>query len=266
MENYERYSKFINDWKKIRFPARPSEEEMPIFDELIVPFSGKNMLILGATPELRDLGFKNKINVTCADLNADMLEGMKQLMQHKDDKEIKEQLVKCDWLSMPFEDESFDVVFAEQSINVIETTKWYGFLKEVKRVLKKDGTFVLKSIVLFEQSEEDILNKTKAQNRDLVYLYDKICNMKQFYKNNQRSHKEIGEYMTLLLKNGKITEVQHKEFFDKWGALCKADLKLHALPKEEFESLLAKHFTIKQILYGKDFERHSNHPIYVLEK
>jgi SAM-dependent methyltransferase len=263
MQNYERYSKFINDWAKIRFPARPSEEERPIFDELMKQFSGRSLLILGATPEFRDLASKNKADITCVDLNEDMLEGMKQLMQFKND---KEKLIKANWLNMPFEDESFDAVFAEQSINVIETEKWNKFLDEVKRVLKHKGLFVMKSIVLFDQNEEEILKKAKLGERDIFYLYDKICNMKHFYKNNQRSHKEIGGYMASLLKQGKITEKQYKEFIEKWGCLCDADLKLHALPKEEYEALLAKYFKIKEILYGKDVERHSNHPIYVMEK
>lgn len=263
MKNYQRYSKFVEDWKKIRFPARPSEEEMPIFDKLIRSHTGKKLLILGSTPELRDLGFKNQLKVTCADINTDMLEGMKQLMQFPNN---SEELVKCDWLNMPFENNSFDLVFAEQSINIIEVEHFGEFLNEVKRVMKKEGKFVLKSIVLIEQSEEEILTKAKKQKRDVIYLYDKICNLPKHYKNNQRSHKEVSDYFHGLVKKGNLTHAEYDKFIYHFGAVCNADLKLHALFKDDFEKILKTHFKIKEILYGKDFEKHSLHPIYVLEK
>ena len=241
MENYQRYSKFVEDWKKARFPARPSEEEMPIFDNLMQGYIGKKLLILGSTPEFRDLGFKLKLNVTCADINTDMLEGMKQLMQFPNNNEA---LVKCDWLNMPFENKTFDLVFAEQSINIIEVKHFGKFLNEVKRVMKDDGKFVLKSIVLLEQSEEEILNKAKKQKRDVIYLYDKICNMPKHYKNNQRSHKEVSDYFFELVKQGKISQTEYNEFMHHFGAVCNADLKLHALLKDEFEKILKTHLSI----------------------
>ncbi|MBI4453881.1 class I SAM-dependent methyltransferase [Candidatus Woesearchaeota archaeon] len=283
MENYQRYSKFVEDWKKARFPARPSEEEMPILDRLMRGIEinevkddvkgkkkgtlnynqGKKLLILGATPEFRDLGFKLKLKVTCADINIDMLEGMKQLMEFPNSEEV---LVKCDWLNMPFEDNSFDLVFAEQSINIIEVEHFDDFLREAKRVLKDKGIFVLKAIVLLDENEENILKKAREQKRDIIYIYDKVCNMPKHYINNVRSHKDVSKYFSGLIKQGKISQAEYDKFIHHFGAICNADLKLHALLKEEFEKILKTHFRIREILYGKDFEKHSLHPIYVLEK
>lgn len=263
MKNYQRYSRFVVEWRNTRFPARPSKEEIVVFDSLMKNSKNKRMLILGATPELRDLAFKNKLKVTCADINEDMLKGMKQLMQYQND---NEKLVKCNWLKMPFPDNHFDLVFAEQSINIIEAKHFDDFLKEVKRVMKENSRFVLKTMIMRDINEDEIIQRYRMEKRDISYLYDMLVNDSKHYKNNQRGHKEFAAYFDNLLKLGKITRKEHAEYYNVYGMITKADLRLNSMKKKEFERLLKKYFKIKDILYGEDFDKHVNHPIYVLEK
>ncbi|MFH1769926.1 MAG: class I SAM-dependent methyltransferase [archaeon] len=264
MKNYERYSGFVDNWKKAVFPARPSPEEMVVFDNLMSKHEGQSLLILGSTPEFRDLGAKHNLKVTCADINPDMLEGMKQLVKHKNK---DENLVKCNWLKMPFEDNTFDIVFAEQSANIIEAEFFDAFFKEVSRVLKKGGFFINKMLVPCSRDEKDILEQFRKERKDIFYLYDHLYHAEGvFDKTTSIGHGHLKPIFDRLLREGKITKEEHSQFFDALGAIIDADLHLNVLKKEKLEPIMRNHFKIKQILFGEDFEKHMNHPIYTLEK
>ncbi|MCD4761318.1 class I SAM-dependent methyltransferase [bacterium] len=264
MKNYEKYSKMVEAWRNFVFPARPSEDEMEIFDELMSKHVDQKLLILGATPEFRDLGLKYKMEVTCADINPDMLEGMKFLMKQENK---NEKLIETDWLKMPFDDNTFDVIFAEQSINILTTDKFEDFFKENKRVLKQGGIFVLKIIIQSQQTDDEVIKIYKEENRDIHFLYDQLFHVKKRYDHNgQGSHKRLGEDFGELLKQGKISQEDYDKFFAAWGAIVKADLKLNAMEQKDFDKLAKKYFQIKSILFGKDKVFHCLHPIYVFKK
>ncbi len=263
MKNYDRYNDIVEVWKTYVFPARPSPEEMVLFDILMRGQEGKKLLILGATPEFRDLGVRNKLRVTCADINPNMFEGMKKIMEEEND---SEEFVECSWLEMPFEDETFDIVFAEQSINIIEVKYFDDFLKEVGRVLKKGKNFILKTINPNKDCEDKIIKDYKEQKRDIPYLYDKLLNLKKNYHNGQVGHRTLKEIFDKILKEQKISKEEYDDFFKVWGGLVESDLRLNAIDKDEMETKIRRYFKIKERIYGDDFKKHELHPIYVLTK
>ena len=151
MKNYETYHTLANHWSGMQFPVRPSPEEIRLCYELLTPFRRGNLLILGSTPELRDIGFEMGMHVTCADINPDMLHGMKQLMKNPNE---KEKLVECNWLSLPFAQQSFSVVAGDHSNNIIPFKEFATFYTNVRRVLKADGVFINHVVVSRNEREE----------------------------------------------------------------------------------------------------------------
>lgn len=259
-ENAQRYSKFVDAWKRAVYPARPSPEEMVVYDSLMKDFSGKRLLILGATPEFRDLGAKHQCSVTCADVNPDMLEGMKQLMSAQNP---NEKLVQCNWLDMPFQNE-FDVAFAEQSINIVPAVEFKTFLKNVHTALKQGGHFVMKTIVRAEQSETDVLKNVLGQHTG--YFMVKYIAAFGRYVNGAVSVREAVEYVQQLGANNKITQQEHDAFMNAFAAIGAADLHIHLLPLPAFEEALKEFFIIKERKYGDNSEKHQEMPMYVLQK
>ncbi len=257
--NAARYSQFVEAWRRAVFPARPSEKEIVVFDKLMAEQSGKDLLILGSTPEFRDLGAKNKLRVTCADINPDMLEGMKQLMTRES---CDENLVQCNWLDLPFT-EQFDVAFAEQSINIVPVSDFEPFLLQVKKSLKQGGVFVLKAMIRVEETEEEVLRKAPGQH--MAYLMVKFPCAFGPLENGASRVSDALNYMKKLREQNKINQEQLDNFFNAFGAIGKGDLHLHIMHKEPFEELLSKHFVIKEVMRGKDDEKHANHPIYILK-
>lgn len=260
MENAQRYSQFVDAWKRAVFPARPSPEEMVVYDSLMKEFAGKQLLILGATPEFRDLGAKHHYSVTCADVNPDMLQGMKQLMTHQNPTEA---LVQCNWLNMPFSEE-FDVAFAEQSINIVPVAEFKTFLKNVHTALKPGGHLVMKIIVRAEQPEADVLKNAPGQHAG--YFMAKFIAAFGRYTDRVVSVREAVEYVKNLYSNNKIPQQDHDAFMNAFAAIGAADLHIHLLQQEQMEALFEEFFTIKEIRYGDNREKHQEMPIYVLQK
>ncbi len=259
-ENAQRYSKFVDAWKCAVYPARPSPEEMAEYDSLMKEFAGKNLLILGATPEFRDLGANYQCSVTCADINSDMLEGMKQLMSAKN---LSETLVQCNWLNMPFSEE-FDVAFAEQSINIVPVAEFKTFLRNVHTALKPNGHLVMKTIVRAEQPELDVLKNAPGQHAG--YFMAKFIAAFGRYKNGAVSVREAVEYVKNLYTNNKMPKQEYDAFINAFAAIGVADLHIHLLPQQELEVLFKEFFTIKEIRYGDNTEKHQEMPMYILQK
>lgn len=259
-ENAQQYSKFVDAWKRAVYPARPSPEEMVVYDSLMKEFTGKQLLILGATPEFRDLGAKHQFSVTCADINPNMLQGMKELMSFKNPNET---LVQCNWLKMPFSQE-FDVAFAEQSINIVPVAEFKTFLKNVHTALKPDGHLVMKTIVRAAQPEADVLKNAPGQHTG--YFMTKFIAAFGRYENSAVSVREAVEYVKNLCADNKITQQEHDAFMDAFAAIGAAGLHIHLLPQEQLEALFEEFFTIKEIRYGDTSEKHREMPMYVLQK
>lgn len=263
MKNYDRYNKFVEQWKNYTFPARPSPEELIIFNDLMANNKGKKLLILGSTPEFRDLGARNNLKVTCADINSNMYNAMKKIMSEVNK---SEGFVECSWFDMPLKTSSFDLIFAEQSMNIVDTEKFGDFLNETRRVLKPEGIFVLKTLHHHEFSKDNIVKLFKEQDKPVEFLYDQFLNMKENYKDGKVGHAILNDIFPDLLKEKVISQEQHDSYFEKWSGIIEGDLKLNATDKESMENIISKYFIIEKIVYGDDFEKHRLHPIYILKK
>lgn len=262
-ENSACYSKFVDAWHKAIYPARPSLQEIDIFDVIMREFKGKKLLILGSTPEFRDLGAKNNLMVTCADANSDMLEGMKQLMYYKNN---NEQLVHCNWLVLPFQDHSFDIAYGEQSINVVPLEQWETFFQNVFRVLQQNGIFVLKIMMRKLGDEKTILSTFKRRNYDLAYLKLKAFGSLLPLTNGSLCIGDSMTYVTHLFKKGIVSSECYQRFLYHVDAIGKGGLRAYFMDQEKFEALASKYFVIEKIIHGADFEFHEHHPIYILKK
>jgi hypothetical protein len=84
------WKRMAQRWKKYYTPpGRPSEAAIRFYRKFAQlafrRLKGKRprVLILGSTPELRDLMFELKADVTTVDFNKDMISGLRAHMRHK---------------------------------------------------------------------------------------------------------------------------------------------------------------------------------------
>jgi len=111
-EEYDHFSV----WKKLSFPNRPTEREVAIYQKFIAQDRRQdaNLLILGATPELRDLTAFLGIKPVLVDISPRMLWGMLRLTKQLD--ATKEVWVKSDWLQAPLPENFFDIIIGDLSL------------------------------------------------------------------------------------------------------------------------------------------------------
>ncbi|GEM_PF-2512988 len=127
-------------------PSRISAGEIEKYAEWLKQINPEkkplNVLVLGATPELRDilngLGYKT----TIIDINLEMILAMNSVLKTKNPDEI---IVKANWLENPLQDGYFDVVLGDAVLPNIPWKEREHLLSEVKRLLKPSGTFLTRS-------------------------------------------------------------------------------------------------------------------------
>lgn len=145
MKTREFWKVLAKRWELYAPPARPSKDEMRFykqyFNQAIKGTKKPRVLVLGATPELRDMLAKTNAEVTVIDINMEMIIAMKEHMKIKTDKEI---LVKADWLDNPLESNYYDVILGDFVVHNVEYKKHDFFLREIKRLLKKKGYLIMR--------------------------------------------------------------------------------------------------------------------------
>ncbi len=131
-----KYSRKINDifkyradrWKDYTPSVRPSPDEINQYKQMIVS-AGRvkpKCLILGSTPELRDLLYTLGCTVTLIDINEYMIQCMGNLMQHRSQ---NEKIIVGNWLTHQFGVNKFDFVIGDHIINMIPTSDYNTLIR-----------------------------------------------------------------------------------------------------------------------------------------
>ena len=112
--------------------------------------SGQNYLEIGcgSGAVARYVFKKYKLNVTGTDIDKDQI-----LLARRDSTHIKNiTFLEADATNLPFKDKSFDIVL---SVNVLHhISNWMDALKEINRVLRSNGYFILEDLFFPEWTKK----------------------------------------------------------------------------------------------------------------
>jgi len=164
------WKQIANTWKLLTPPWRPSRVNLRDYKEFLQKTIGgvKNpkVLILGATPEIRDLlsKFKN-IEVTLVDYNMEMILAMNELV--KKDNTKNEIWVKSDWLNVPLKEKYFDAVIGDYITTNIHAKNLNQLLKKINVLLKPNGRFI--SRILYYNPNEALIDFEKIVNKYKIF-------------------------------------------------------------------------------------------------
>ncbi|MFA7209208.1 MAG: class I SAM-dependent methyltransferase [Parcubacteria group bacterium] len=250
--NKEGWTRVSEEWGRVMSPDRPSRYEIEIYEDYIrkiVQKSKKKIkaLILGATPELRDLLATYDIDVTIVDINSDMIKAMDQLLEYSDG---KEKTVVSNWLEIPLESDSFDVVLCDHGVCHIPFEKWEAFFAEQARLLKKGG-HLIKNVVTVEKNEtlgaDDMIaafkNNIFTRDDKNYYYWSCIIGMDDFEgKQHLKNFQDLDDQLKKFLKGGVITKKQFDFLKTFWHGF-----KATFPPKEVVDDIISRSFIIKSI-------------------
>jgi hypothetical protein len=261
---------FAKEWAVQYPPMRPSAGEIKIYEKYLLGAirNKKNpkAIIMGATPELRDLCAKHKVDTTLVDINPNMVRAMDELLEYSDNKEKK---VIGNWLEIDLEENNYDVILGDHCLHWIEYDKWDLFFKNKSKLLKDGGCIIL-STVTVEKKEAIGMDKVVD-----AYKKGQLLTREDKFYYWYRASLEFKDTDSRYKKNSNEFGDELKKYFER-GIINQKDLDFLELdikgaeplmpPKEAVDEALSNHFTVKSVGVNLEHPALSCHKIYFCQK
>jgi len=200
----EQIKEIIKMLKQIGFPARPTTNQLHLYEKVMCKthalHKNPNVLVLGATPELRDLCIKHGCKVTAISPGQIALEAMTQLMKYKN--HPHNHAIISSWLNMPLPNCTYDLALTDMALTSNPCENHEPILQEVHRLLKPGGFFFLRSFDMLEhETKPDDLALLKQWRtgeitaNDFIYLSVRASLEKNNNINQARNMRLFKEYI-----------------------------------------------------------------------
>jgi len=196
-----------SEWRYIAEPFRPSNRELKYYENFLDTVNDKKrILLLGSTPELRDLfaRYYNASKIYLCDFSWKMLEETtKELRSADPEKEI---WIKADWMDTSFPQSFFDIIIGDLVFMQFPPDQTGSFLKKISGLLSEGGIFIIRSRCRKESTKsakgliQDAINEykdgdlNKAATSLLWELYDVCTKNNDTIIDKKRAAEEINEY------------------------------------------------------------------------
>lgn len=225
-------------------------------------FKNPKALILGVTPELRDLALSQGCSVVACDMNLEMIKKMQQFLKIKD--RTKEVIIKANWLSVPLKNNSFHIILSDVAINNLPFKDFPKIFSLMSQWLVKGGLLSLREVVhpddnKFNCFEENLkLFRQGKFSFNNLYLRARFMSFKsQSYNPRTRINnpKKIFEQFKNLYKNKIITKQEFKKFMT-----LKSNISHTVVKQKEFIKLISKDFKLLDVKAG-DSDKYDFYPL-----
>ncbi|RDI44840.1 class I SAM-dependent methyltransferase [Aquicella lusitana] len=256
-----------SEWEKYKgYTVRPVPSTLSYYRQHIHSLAAqKSCVILGGTPEIRDIFQAEHRPVTLIDQSEEMVRAMGWLTAAKKPLAPNEQFSKQNWLTVALTD-PVDLVVGDDAINMVSWDEFPLFLSRIWQLLNKEGIFICHLLVkpddeLIDQEVEDVWHAYQTglikSTFDLASCLNFICFDKPSYR--------MGWQQTIS-RIGKDRLAQFKpelDFVDRFQ-LCNS--RFCCPPQSLFEAIAEKYFTIEEIFYPHEHAYCLFEPVYLLRK
>lgn len=200
-------------WTNIVSPSRPSPSEICLYNKYLHIVRQRKrgrlkLLVLGSTPEFRDWGYDEDMDITVVDESEEYYRVISREIRHKN---LKENVLFCKWEEMFFE-ESFDIIIGDLAIGNVNPCLVDVFFDNIERALSDEGFFIGKSFIWDEHEEvktpTQIIQNYKTSTH--IHPYTFINHQLGFYCLNKNdfsiSFSKMFKEVEKLYKTGIIDE------------------------------------------------------------
>ncbi len=269
---YSYWERQIDSWDQMISPIRPSKGDCKIYQDYLGRKEGtERVLILGSTPEIRDLVAqfpKSKIYV--ADFSHQMISGMLKFTRHANP--AREIWIKDDWLSLFLPERSFDVIIGDLVLQQISPENEKVFLKKVSSLLKKDGIFISRFHFISERFRnktiEEIVKEVEAKelsyNEKLtlirLWVWERFSDPESRKMDRRLAAKEYTEF----IKRTKAPDEAIKKVGKTLIAWENAPYNWSPPTEKQLVDGLSDYFTIVDRKVAPDYEDAIYYPIFNL--
>ncbi|MBI2623901.1 class I SAM-dependent methyltransferase [Candidatus Parcubacteria bacterium] len=159
------WERLADRWEDVTSPFRPSSGDISVYREFLTKTRGVGpVLILGSTPELRDLAATAGAGrVHLADFSYRMPLAMLRFTKHVDPRE--EIWVRANWLELPFPQEFFGAILGDLTLQQLTPEAEPRLLGKVATLLRPGGVFITRCQVLDETVLGDDIGAIVARFR-----------------------------------------------------------------------------------------------------
>lgn len=267
IDNKKPFEIFADKWAKTLPPSRPGRSELKLYQKLFVQYKNKRsqtkILILGATPELRDLFSQFDSEVTIADANVEMVKAMSLLRRYQ----TKEKIIIGRWEKLPLR-YKYDIVMGDISLNMLDKAAIPKMVKRVARMLKDGGYFLHRTATYNPGRRVNIIElisnwrQNKIDIGDFRLLTELYSEYRSYNPSTQIDSK------TILFKNfqklysaGLLTNAEYQRLH-----IYNDNVKIVILTKTEWRKLFLQHFKVINVAMPHGHLFCQDLPIFVCQK
>jgi hypothetical protein len=261
-------------WAYYTSPFRPSGGDIKNYEGILRRINRKEkVLILGATPELRDVVAKMDFDVTIADFSLPMVKGMLSFALYKE--KYRERWVIADWLKLEkiLKPAAFGIILGDLVLRNIEPLLQKKFLKIISDLLDSQGFFITRIHFVNENLSKksstviitDILKRYPSRDNqtieDLITsrLFDKNTDYKKHNINKNLFLNDTKNCLKNFSENNKALLVL-RNILKKW----EGGKTWTQRTRKEINTLITKYFVIKNLKFAADYEDSRFYPFYTL--
>jgi SAM-dependent methyltransferase len=236
--------------------------------------NGVKALVLGATPELRDILAELGYEVTILDINNEMIQAMTSLLKVKNP---KERVVVGNWLENPLPSGSFDLVIGDAVLPNVMWEERTKLLREVHRVLRPNGVFVTRAFLMpkwkWANGLSDVLKRFKGREPTSQASLEFVVELQSlaYTKDHLGTFTKPKEMLETIRKNNSFDtgDAKLNRLLDMvWDVWCTRFIKkvfTYAYRDVE-EAQYREFFTILEAFNSDDSVYCEITPMYILEK
>ena len=260
MENHKLWKSIAAKWKHHCPPGIPSEDDQKLYEELMLEgLEGKEkkkVLVLGATPEIRNIIAKHDdIDVTIIDQNMEMILAMTELMT-KENK--NEKWIQGNWLTVDYFNHYFDVVMGDLVICNILKDNQEQFISQIKRFLKHGGYWISRIYSICNYTEFKSVNQLLKEydQKDKIGDFEISEFLRQAgitYWNDKTQHielKYLGEELKSIMENqekwNELSSKQKKIVQEVYDLFAPFNINFFITYEKETDKILGKSFIIEK--------------------
>ena len=245
-------------WTKMVGPSRPTCSELTVYLKYIRILQNQKkrklkMLVLGSTPEFRDLGFEEAMDVTVIDCNTDYHNQINREIRHKITFNREHILVKR-WQDLNVQGQ-YDIILGDLVTGNIPPSELETFISNASNAMTPGGYFLGKSFYQLAdytlKTPTEIITNYNANPAyhpysAMIYHFSILC-----LENDELHFNKMFQVIRELHDSG-LMDDETFWYFRNIGLDNEMDFTFYIPSFEYYTSLIKKYFTISNIEYGND--------------
>lgn len=255
-----------------RPPIAPGKGDLRIYDKFFKETIKNNkrpkVLILGVTPELRDLAFNYSSQVVSVDISKEAIDIFRDMTKTKSKDEV---IIQANWLTVPLRKNYFDVVMGDGSFTNLSDLKSQKLLfKKVFELLKVGGYLIMRELVRPQDHKLGLREIIKKYREDETYAFPDFYMDMRFmaYFNNayNKKHKTISAQIVFkeIEKSFKKGDLNNKEYGELNSLISSVN---NVYQKEsELKNMFKNYFKLVSSERSSDFHFTKYLPVYCLRR